>query len=702
MRNIFLGIIFLIQSIIRPNGFAQNQNNDIDNPLKINMQHSIGPLNLLPNQLPLEKVPFFQQSLFAITEQNSKIITGFEDTSAIKSICLKWGKSAATKSKKKNYFIIVDPDSAKIAKFILELKRKQEKIYPDLPENLFLYQKFLEADSFALPAKIGGHFYWSVFEGGKDGKLKCIKQKSHQISSIIIPGANLEIQQFAFEYSPWITQDDYHGELKVDIKNTGNQSAQQVWVIITDSVLTPFDLPGLANPKELSLSRILARKQIKHINADETLSLTFPWRTPFLGRHKIRIQVLEQNEHFEYSRSSEIFSTIPKGYIATDENPVALKISQVSFEIPIITEISFDANSCVVRPEYLHKISFEPPLLVLAKRLKQAPEASIILQGFSDANSDTWNPDLADDRSRAISDSLINLGVMKEQISIQRGHILPRINLVTSPDESRWIFEERRHVRILTKSPDLNSLLNPIQCVDHDVVPQPVGFEVQIKTRIPFTKALINIKNEDIKDRIDFSNQTKSQKIYFWTPVKSLADSGWLDKQVQYYLSLTDSLGRTFKTHNQNVRLGKSIYYREHRIALPIKYAQSNLNFELYWSRIFDQITNLFPDPEKRLCFTGHACAIGSEVSNRLLSQKRAERFHIGLMEYIRKTHPEYYGVIKERMIPARGFGESKPLIISQLNGAQILVGDNNQALGRRLNRRIEVIFIQEGAVNDL
>jgi outer membrane protein OmpA-like peptidoglycan-associated protein len=466
--------------------------------------------------------------------------------------------------------------------------------------------------------------------------------------------------------------------------------------------LLHFELPGLTSPKELSLVRILARKQIKHIKPDETLLLTFPWRTSFLGRHKIQIQVVDQNEYFEYSRHSQIFSTIPKGYIATDENPVALKISQVSLEIPVITEISFDANSSVVRPEYLHKISFEPPLLVLAKRLKQAPDASIILQGFLDANSDSWNPDLADDRSMAISDSLINLGVRKEQISIQHGHILPRINLVTPPDESQWIYEERRHVRILIKSPDQNSLLNPIQYVDRDAVPQPVGFEVQIKTLIPFNKALINIKNEDLKDGIDFSNQITFQKIFFWTPVKSLADSGWLDKQVTYYLTLTDSLGRTFKTHNQNVRLGKLIYNREHRIALPIKYAQSNLNFELYWSRIFDQITNLFPDPEKRLCFTGHACAIGSEVSNRQLSQKRAERFHAGLMEYVCKKHPEYYGVIKERMIPARGFGESKPLTISRLNGAQILVGDNNQALGRRLNRRIEVIFVGEGARNDL
>ena len=48
---------------------------------------------------------------------------------------------------------------------------------------------------------------------------------------------------------------------------------------------------------------------------------------------------------------------------------------------------------------------------------------------------------------------------------------------------------------------------------------------------------------------------------------------------------------------------------------------------------------------------------------------------------------------MKERLDRALGYGEDKPLTIERLNGEQILIGDNDKALGRKLNRRLEISF---------
>ncbi|MBN2088833.1 hypothetical protein JW964_04435 [candidate division KSB1 bacterium] len=699
--------IFLLILFFQQNGFTQNQMNDSGILSCRNMEKPITYLNnsVLPaysyNALNFENKPVPQFNTPENSTKDLKPRTTINDTANIKKFYLRWGKSSGKKQQNKKYYLIIDRDSLKIAKFIQKHDKKQELIWQNLSGKEFWCQQFLAADSFLVPVNVGGHFYWTVFECKSDGKLNCIKKRPHQVVSYHLTGANLEIQRFSFEYSPWITRDDYHGELIVEVKNNGNQSAEEAWLTLTDSVLTPYQLDELINSKESNPVKTLARKQIKHIESGETILLAFPWRTPFLGKHKLRIQTIDQNEQVVYSQQSQVFLTIPKGGISTDDNPIAIKITQVSFEIPIITEISFDPNSNTVRPEYLHKKYFEPSLLVLANRLIQSPAVTVLLQGYSDANSDAWDTTLADKRSRAIKDSLINLGVQPEQIIIQRGQILPRLENYLTPEESQWIFEERRHVRMTIKSTEQEKLLNPIQYSDCEAIPQPVRFELKIKSFIPLKKGCVRFKCSELEDVIDHSDQTRVQNIPLWMPVKALADSNWLDKEITYYLTVTDSSGRTFKTQNQIINLSRLIVNKEHRMALPLKFAQSNLNFEFYWSRIFDQITNLFADPDKRLCFTGHACAIGSEVSNRLLSQKRAERFHAGLLEFIRKNHPEYYGLIKERMIPAHGFGESRPLTISQLNGEQILIGDNLHAMGRRLNRRIEVIFSQEDKLSN-
>ncbi len=71
----------------------------------------------------------------------------------------------------------------------------------------------------------------------------------------------------------------------------------------------------------------------------------------------------------------------------------------------------------------------------------------------------------------------------------------------------------------------------------------------------------------------------------------------------------------------------------------------------------------------------GHTDSVGSDESNLNLSRGRAE----AVRDYMVQN-----GIKAERVIAARGFGESKP------------VADNNTAAGRQVNRRVEIVIADQ------
>ena len=78
---------------------------------------------------------------------------------------------------------------------------------------------------------------------------------------------------------------------------------------------------------------------------------------------------------------------------------------------------------------------------------------------------------------------------------------------------------------------------------------------------------------------------------------------------------------------------------------------------------------------------------------NKRLSERRARAFHQGFIEYLRNEHLEEFDTFSARMDQAVGYGESLPLQIEKTNGEVILIGDNNSPIGRKFNRRIEIVF---------
>lgn len=603
------------------------------------------------------------------------------------------------------YTLLLDQDSTKLAQIISFYDNKDiDKFLSALSDSSLLVIEELEVDSFQVKDLVGGHYYWAVIAFDRDQHIRFAEKHGRRIAHFYIPYPDIEIQDIELEYSPWIAEDDYQGKFKISFTNKGDVSAEDFSIAVYDSIAGPYRSISEEVEKNEQLTRQLVKNHIEALKPGEIQMIQVPWHTSLLGPHQIVAQadieqkVVEADETNNQYR--QIFYTIPKGTFTCDDTVTIVAVSQVSIDMPIITEVCFDTNSTVVKPEYLHKTIFDPFLATLAERLKKNRHLRVWLKGFADPNSGETDIALANGRATAVRDSLIQLGVNANQIKILSGEVLPKRRVPKNPQDAKWVFEERRYVKITSDQKGQEVLFQPVRHIDNEELLRPVRFHSRIKCAVPVDHAWISCFHKDLCDSVSIQNlrnQLDIQGDLEWNPAERGSVSPWLYKNIGYYIGLTDTLGRTFRTRTQNTYLNKSVFQREHRIAFPLKFAQTDPLYSFYWSRIFDQVKKMLADPNKRMRFTGHACAIGPEEVNDRLSKRRASRFHKGFLNYVKTRHQEYFSQILQRLDPSEGFGEHKPLSIQRLNGERILIGDNTKPLGRKLNRRIEIIFSTTG-----
>jgi len=92
--------------------------------------------------------------------------------------------------------------------------------------------------------------------------------------------------------------------------------------------------------------------------------------------------------------------------------------------------------------------------------------------------------------------------------------------------------------------------------------------------------------------------------------------------------------------------------------------------------RNLDKLTGfLEKHPNRNLLVEGHTDSIGSDEFNQVLSQKRADAVKEALVEK---------GISPDRIL-TRGYGKQFP------------VAGNDTESGRQLNRRVEVVILNEG-----
>ncbi len=594
------------------------------------------------------------------------------------------------------YMIFMDQDSAKLAQKIdlLTLSPVQYLSRPDT--DVLLTARGLTAPRTAATQLGGGDYYWAVAAYDSDHHIRMANIGKRKIAHFKVPYPDLIAENVEFEYHPWITQDEYQGKLRATISNMGEHWAKQVIYTVYDSLITPA--PG--QPANYA-TVVLKTDRLPVMLPGESHFISIDWNTPVLGKHAIIVKIGCERPLKELNSNNNLFSkafyTIPKGVFAAKDTLQIITAITRSFALPIITEVCFDTLSAKVKEEYLLKKVVEPPLDILSERLVKHRNIQIRLQGFIDPNSGETDLKLADLRAQAVRDSMISKGVAAEQIILLPGETQARRYVPANAEDARWVFEERRYVKITTDTTNVPVLFEPLNYVDVENLASPAIFNSEIKHTLKFEKGLLYVQVETAQDSIllEAAGKTLVQGPLVWDmPVQDyFKKSPWINQPTQYVVQLTDSLQRVFSTYPRTfLPIGKA-ELREHTVAFPLKFNKTDPLYSFYWSNILESIEEILTDPAKRFRFYGHACAIGNDRYNLNLSDGRANSFHDSFLDYIKDNYPDVYQRIVNRTDSAKGYGENKPLGVLRSTGETVLIGENNLPTGRKLNRRIEINF---------
>jgi outer membrane protein OmpA-like peptidoglycan-associated protein len=134
-----------------------------------------------------------------------------------------------------------------------------------------------------------------------------------------------------------------------------------------------------------------------------------------------------------------------------------------------------------------------------------------------------------------------------------------------------------------------------------------------------------------------------------------------------------DQIQAMFSEAEANVyRQGHNVLLETHAFYFPVGVSEvQSDNFDLLHKIV--KAIKVFPSPQ--VVVRGHTDATGSDQNNLKLSQQRAEK----VAAFLSKL-----GDIQAKSIKAMGYGESRP------------VASNETEAGRALNRRIEVLIVNE------
>lgn len=587
-----------------------------------------------------------------------------------------------------NYWLLVDRDSLKLAEVSSRAKRQDTALFNTLETSNVLISQKLTGTTKQLTELEGGDYFWMVMAYDRDQHVRFASKQHRQIQHFRIAAPELEITDIIFDYHPWITDDDLQGTLKFAVKNRGDGTAKNISFSLVDSLAASTN--GLAANHSSVISQL---------NAGAVDTIKMEWRTPHAGLHRLVARLDAENRLHERDKKNNQrvaeFYTIPKGRFTTADTALVLKQVRLAYETPFIAEVCFDSNRASIKPDYLHKTILEPPLVTLAQRLRGHRDLKVYLQGHADPNSGETEIELATARAEAVRDSLLALGVYREQIQLLPGKVIPLRKSPRDATDARWVMQERRYVSITADNNSEAVLFQLVAFNLNEPLPSPVIFNSAITGAVAFRKSVLELESGVLRKRVDLSDMAKDaflQQDISWQPDTEIGAS-WVGHNASFFIALTDDLGRQFRTPPQQTYLAAQSFLREQRVAWPIKFRGTEPLYDFYWTNLMVHVNRMLEDKNMRMRFAGHACAIGSEPVNMLLSKQRAETFRQSFVQHIKTRYPETYQRIMERLDAAVGYGETRPLMLEYLNGDRQLIGDHNKPLGRKLNRRLEIEF---------
>ncbi len=591
------------------------------------------------------------------------------------------------------YRVLVDRDSSNIASIIRAYEENSELFWA-LLENPMILNKETKDTFMPMGVAVGGNYYWTVVAIDQDKQVRFAANSQNAVPQFAVVRSDIELQAVQFEYNPYITMDDYHGRIIVRVKNSGDQTVNNIVVRLKDDIeQLDYNTETLAytgNDVQVPRQRI-NDYSISVLRPGEEKKIEMEWRTPLLGRHKITAIIdpdgnVNDHDRLDNEKQTTIFTT-PKGSFAAVNDAPEISVHSEGVMMPMITRIAFDENSAAIKKEYLAN-NVSSVLPAWAQRLCENPDLSIRLKGCADPNSGETEAALGRQRAEAVKKMLQSMGVASDQIVLLAGHVLPKRAMPADSADSEMLRQERRCVQILTSADAQRMLLQPLYKKTETVEQANMQFRSDIASSIPLTSGEIMFVSD--AGKIEKSITVNEQKLIpdFSCMLGSEISPQWFDSEIEYSLSIQDSLGRTFQTNVNVMHLKQEKDIKKLVLHIPFEFGATEPSSDAAWQGALETARDVLQNSGMRIRIEGHACAIGSEKVNETISKVRAEAFEKQLKRYLRSRTWLSDEEFLKRIDAPVGRGETRPLME---NGG--LLSANDSPLKRQLNRRIEVVF---------
>jgi len=593
------------------------------------------------------------------------------------------------------YILLIDRDRSRLQRIVKSTEKDVEKFFQSSLRDSVMISELTSSSSYSTSVMEGGIYYWAVvaYDLGKHARLA--KRGRENISEFVVSTPDLIVKKIEFDPTQWITVTPEQGDLIITVGNCGTNSTGAFDILVED----------LFNDPELNRS-VLMKKRIENLSPDQDTTIQIRWETEYNGIHSIRVALDPDSLILERDKDNNIkeekFVSVPKGIVDSPDSLEVMSTGYDYIELPFVPEIYFDKNSAVIDSSYFSENDIAlPTLRTLAERLKKNRSVVIEVMGSIDALSGEKDPALADDRAESVKSMLIDLDVAPSQIRIVRDHPDKILGLRPMPSDSldaKWVMEQNRVVSFKVEQKYEAEIFGPYK-ISVDTTLSGGG--------IPFNAEIVSsggIQSWRIKGRPGPFEATSPDIVsgnfisgkFNWDGMNLSGRLVPRNATYKYNLVLKDTIGRTFRTHTDSVFIEEKRTLRRWEMFGAAKFAKIEPVYQFYWDRMMDIAKQLIKNPDMRVRFEGHACAIGNQSINEQLSYRRAQNFTRAFKERVKQRYPSKYQIIWKRIDPPVGYGESRPLKIRLKGKGDVLFGDNNSPVGRYLNRRIMVLLYKE------
>lgn len=626
------------------------------------------------------------------------------------------------------YLILVSDDSLRMRRAISALKTNLQEFLKTSSAEDFLVFEIITSNNYRLKEQPAGNYFWTVLAFDNDYHFSFASDSSEHLlrfrvadQTLFIPmglppkqwmadNTDIAVKSIVLQPSQRITTTPEQGIVQVTIENLGPITVDSLRVILVDRfVAAPDSARSLFTTKDgfqrmsADNDTLVGSQVLKDLTSNEESILEFAWQTVQQGSH-ILVAMIDKSENVpeideSNNRLMASISTIPKGTIDSPPLTIALNVNEIRGNIPFNFSVNFAKQSSQIDYDYFQSWPLDPPIQFLATRLIENPSMAVELQGYADSLSGEYSIDLANQRSASVRDELISAGASSNQIREKPGKFENALFLPKSAKDRDALLRERRRVDIFVEDSLKSFLLTPIHMAVIDSSFTPVGFNIDIKSGEHLSNAWVYLtRSPEITDTLDIpltpdSSQISLKDTVDWNIADSPQPAAWLGKTFSYQLCVRDAEGRLYYTPKATARLESAWSPTEEQIFIFEGCREVKPLDDFYLGFLFSKIDDMLRDSDMRVRFVGHACSIGTKDENQRLSQLRASVLRDIFLNEIRNRLPEHYLDLQDRVDLAIGLGDSTPLKLKMFGSLGITLGDNKTPLGRRMNRRVDVIF---------